>query len=65
MCHFGTLDESFQNHHYLAGTRVTAILALRAGPLGQLFKLANMQMEKTWLYNISGHIAIQNELLTN
>jgi hypothetical protein len=36
---FGTLDESFQNHH-LTGTRVTVKLALRAGPLGQLVELA-------------------------
>jgi hypothetical protein len=28
MCQFGTLDESFQNHHYLAGTRITVKLAL-------------------------------------
>jgi hypothetical protein len=40
MCQFGTSDESFQNHHYVAGTRVTVKLALRAGPLDQLFKLA-------------------------
>jgi hypothetical protein len=36
---FGTLDESFQNHH-LADTRVTVKLALRAGPSGQLVELA-------------------------
>jgi hypothetical protein len=40
MCHFGTFGESFQNHHFLAGTRVTVKFALQAGPLGQLFELA-------------------------
>jgi hypothetical protein len=40
MCQISISDESFQNHHYLAGNRVTVKLALRAGPLGQLFELA-------------------------
>jgi hypothetical protein len=34
------LGQKFSNHHYLAGTRVTVKLALRAGPSGQLYELA-------------------------
>jgi hypothetical protein len=37
MCQFPTSDEGFQNHHFLASTRVTLKLALQPGPLGQLF----------------------------
>jgi hypothetical protein len=40
MCQFSTSDESFQNHHFLAGTRVTVKLFMWAGPSGQLFELA-------------------------
>jgi hypothetical protein len=43
MCQFLTYDESFQNHHYLAGTRVTVKLALRAGHSDQLFEFAIIQ----------------------
>jgi hypothetical protein len=39
MRQFCTLDESFENHLYLAGTCVTVKLALQAGPLGELFEL--------------------------
>jgi hypothetical protein len=44
MCQFSTSDESIENHHYLAGTRVTIKLALRAGPLGQIFELTIMKV---------------------
>jgi hypothetical protein len=43
MCQFSTSDESFQNHHYLAGTRITVNLVLRAGPSGQLFVITSVQ----------------------
>jgi hypothetical protein len=40
MFQFGTSDDSFQNHHFLAGTRVTVKLAFQAGPSGKLVELA-------------------------
>jgi hypothetical protein len=46
MCQYGTSDESFQNHHYLAGTRITVKLALPADPLGQIVELAMNGLQK-------------------
>jgi hypothetical protein len=54
MCHFSTSDESFQNHHYLAGTHVTVKLALRAGPSGQhviLRKRKSLKASSIYFYS--------------
>jgi hypothetical protein len=67
MCKLGTSDESFQNHHYLAGTGVTVKLALLAGPLGQLFGLSlfltiGEGIRKRRLYEVMGKVGARTLL---
>jgi hypothetical protein len=65
MCQIDTLDESFQNHHYLAGTRVTIKLALRAGPSGQLLNLAILlYLDILTVQNTFGHTIHSTTIFT-
>jgi hypothetical protein len=58
MCQFSTSNKSFQNHHYLAGTRITVKLAVQAGPSGQLFELAIISQNQYLTYSIYNIINI-------